>query len=180
MNICGHCTRHEATVSQLKTLTYICYFVMLGLGEHTGWKGEGVHQRQMGLQEEKGQKTFFLWPPFYSVSIPSASLLYSSTGSAFWQQEVDPMQFQYLLKQLSCAPHLQTPGSSDKCTILRGQSPASQSPLSKLRAPAPAPQNPLFQDPSVSSVVLFFKPLISNNSTLSSLLFNPQVYSCFQ
>lgn len=73
----------------------------------------------------------------------------------------------------SCAPHLQTPGSSDKCTILRGQSPASQSPISKLRAPAPAPQNPLFQDPSVSSVVLFFKPLISNNSTLSSLLFNP-------
>ena len=39
------------------------------------------------------------------------------------------------------------PGSSDKCTILRGQSPASQSPISKLRAPAPAPQNPLFQDP---------------------------------
>lgn len=145
MNVCRHCTRHEAIVSQLKTLPYICYFVMLGLGEHTIWEGEGVHQRETGLQEEKGEKTLFLWPPFYSLSIPSASLN-SSTGSAFWQQEVDPMQFsQYLLKQLSCASHLQTPGPSDKCTVLRGQSPAAQSPVSKLTASAPAPQTVFFK-----------------------------------
>lgn len=57
---------------------------MRGLGQQTSWEGDGVHQREIGLQEEKGEKTFSLGPPFYPVSISSASLLNSSTGSAFW------------------------------------------------------------------------------------------------